>query len=477
MIRAIAPGDMLELERRFMDETGTPAILLMERAATAVADALGDAKRVLFLCGSGGNGGDGIAAARLFAARGGDAVVWKIGSEESDIVKQQILMLKCYGASVLRITSAVPAPPPVDCVVDAMFGIGLSKPLTGAYADAVKRINAARPARVIAVDIPSGVDGATGSVCGQAITADETITFHRPKTGHYIYPGREHTGKLTVAPIGIPLSYGVSRTDPVLLEDGDIERLLPPRKPDTHKGDYGNAMIIAGGAGMAGAAALCARAAMRSGAGRVTVVCPSSIQPIVHQIIPEATAFHSDDDAECLAKLEGTTCAAVGPGLSGKKPRMLELLQGMDIPQVWDAGALNYLAEEGRRPHPRTIITPHMGEAGRLLNKPARELASDPIAAARQLNERTGAVALLKGSTTVITDGESVTLNINGSPAMAKGGMGDALAGVIAAMLAQGLAPYDAARVGAYLHGRAGSRAASALGERSVLASDVIDYL
>ncbi|GHU65070.1 bifunctional NAD(P)H-hydrate repair enzyme Nnr [Clostridia bacterium] len=485
MINTITPADMLALERRFMDETDTPAILLMEHAAAAIADALSGKQRVLFLCGPGSNGGDGLAAARLFTMRHGnivrdsdtcEAIVWQFGDNVSDVIRQQSAMLNGIGITIHQITNPVPELPVVDCIVDALFGIGLTRPLTGVYADVVERMNNSG-LDVLAVDIASGIDGATGRVMGSAVRANRTVTFHRPKVGHYIYPGRDYTGKLTIEPIGIPESYGLNVNDPVLLEDSDVDRFLPPRKADTHKGSYGHALILAGSIGMAGAAALCAKAALRSGAGLVTVACPPTVLPIVQTLIPDAIAKPVESAEDVRAALIGKTCVAVGPGLGKGILSLLEPLYNADIPQVWDADALNALAESGRRAPTQTIITPHPGEAARLLNEPTTSITTDPIASAQRLHDRTGAIVLLKGSTTVITDGQSVTLNVNGSPAMAKGGMGDTLTGIIAAMLAQGLSLYDAARMGAYLHGRAGSRAAAVKGERAVLAADLVDYL
>ncbi|MDR1263490.1 MAG: NAD(P)H-hydrate dehydratase [Oscillospiraceae bacterium] len=476
MIRAISSADMLALERRFMDETGTPALLLMEHAAAAVAGALTGTRRALFLCGPGNNGGDGLAAARMFRMNGGEAIVWQFGGNASEVVQHQSAMLRGVGAAIHKIADALPKLPDVDCIVDAMFGIGLSRPLDGMYAEAVERVNDSG-AEVLAVDIASGIDGTTGRILGAAIRAGRTVTFHRPKTGQFLYPGREYTGSLAVAPIGIPLEYGATVSDPVTLEDSDVEAFLPPRKPNSHKGNYGSVMILAGSVGMAGTAALCVKAALRSGAGLVTAACPPQTMPIVQTLAPEAIARAVETADDIRAALEGKTCAAVGPGLGRDALPLLEPLFDADIPQVWDADALNALAESGRRAPARSIITPHPGEAARLLGTSTASITADPIAAAHRLRERTGAVVLLKGATTVITDGESVTLNISGSPAMAKGGMGDTLTGIIAALLAQGLSLYDAARVGAYMHGRAGSRAAAEHGERSALASDLSDYL
>lgn len=481
MIRAITPDSMRSLEERFMRDTGVPSLLLMEHAAIAVVGALEGACRALFVCGPGSNGGDGMAAARLFSARGGHPNVWLTthAAELRGDALAQYRMLAAMGIKPMEVTlDDLPAIPPVDWIVDAMFGTGLARPLAG-VCRAIASVIGASPIPVLAVDIPSGVDSASGKDLGGALRARRTVTFHAPKLGHYLYPGRELTGELIVAPIGIPNTYGDSSIYADIITDSDIQHFLPPRKPDTHKSDYGHVLVIAGSLGMAGAAAFCAQAAVKSGAGLTTIACPADIIPIIQTLVPSATALPLADAHALAAALAGKKAVAVGPGLS-RNLKLLDTLQPLyscGLPQVWDADALNLLADSGLTPPLHSVITPHPGEASRLLGICLHDILNDPVSCARELSRRTGAVALLKGAATVVAHSGRLAINTSGCPAMAKGGSGDILTGLIAALLAQGLDAFDAACLGAHLHGRAGEGAAALLGERAATPPDIIAQL
>jgi len=454
-----------------MRETGIPGILLMERAAEAVAGALSTLSGggALFLCGSGNNGGDGYAAARLLHGMGRPARIWSLCDPDALKGDARTNMLRCRALGIpIEWKQSFEEALPLDCdrIVDALLGTGLLGPLSGIYAEAVRWINASG-LPVLAVDMPSG----TGE---QMVRADVTVTFHRMKPCHLLFPGRARSGRIVVADIGLP-------DDPYpddfeLLEDVDIKRLLPPRPVDAHKGDCGHVLALAGAQGMAGAAALCAMGALRGGAGLVTVLCPAGIVPIVQTLAPCAICTTPERVGEALS---GKDSIAAGPGL-GASPQvspLLELLCETDLPQVWDADALNWLAANPRKLPGRSVITPHPGEAARLLGATTQDVLEDPVAAAAQLAGTYGAAALLKGATTVIADGPRRALDISGTPGMATGGSGDVLTGLIAALLAQGLGPFDAARLGALLHGRAGERAAASRGLRSMIATDILDAL
>jgi NAD(P)H-hydrate epimerase len=473
---------MRSLEMDFMKTSGIPGMLLMEHAAAAVVRHMKGARNALFICGPGNNGGDGLAAARLFAAAGGVPVVWLAAPFDnlSNDAQAQSRILRAMGISIFELTAdSIHKIPCVDWIVDALFGTGLSREATGVNRALIELANESG-IPVLSIDIPSGIDGGTGRALGPAIRAARTVTFHCPKIGHYIYPGRELAGELIVEPIGIPQIYRNNDMPCAeLLEDSDIDALLPARKLDSHKGDYGHALIIAGSLGMAGAAAICAEGAVRGGAGLTTVACDPSIIPIVQTLVPTAMAASLSCADDLRGALIGKRCAAVGPGLS-RKPGLLDILSPLfdcALPQVWDADALNLLAEANRKPPAYSILTPHPGEAARLLGVEATDICSSPIESARELSSQTGAVVLLKGAATIIAYGGRLALNHRGSPAMAKGGSGDALTGIITALLAQGLSLFDAARVGAYLHGRAGERACAAVGERAVTALDILSRL
>lgn len=470
MKRAITPDEMRRAERSFMDQTGFPSLLLMEHAAEAVRDALlqmtdGGA---VFLCGPGNNGGDGYAAARLFAQKGRKAVVWAFCDPEALRGDALVNARLCHalGVSVERWQPGRTAPAGCGAAVDALFGTGLSRPLEGEYAEGARFLNAC-DLPVLAVDMPSG----TRELMVQARV---TVTFHCAKICHCLFPGREKAGRLIVADIGLP-PQGAGFE---LLEDADIPRLLPSRAQTAHKGSCGHALVLAGSFGMAGAAALCATAALRAGAGLCTVACPRQVVPAVQALCPCATALARDEIApETL--LEGITALAAGPGLgrAEEDARLLAALRERNLPQVWDADALNLLS---RHPAPlgeNAVMTPHPGEAARLLGCATGEIVDDPVRAAERLRETYACTVLLKGATTVILGPGRRAFNLSGTPGLATGGSGDVLTGVILGLLCQGLAPFDAAQLGAFLHGRAGERAAAARGVRGMIASDLPDAL
>ena len=492
MLRTISPQDMREMEKAFLDGTGYPAILLMEHAAAAVVRELAalvprEAK-VLFACGGGNNGGDGCAAARLWIQRGGRAEVWLMKSPaqmkgDAGINAQ---LLNACGAAVTVLYGEAPEIP-ADCaaVADALFGTGLDRAVDGAALFAVRRINGSG-LPVVSVDIPSGIDGATGHVLGEAVRAAVTVTFHRPKHGHLLYPGRAHTGRLVVEDIGILQDWdGAQGID--VLEAADARALLPARPADSHKGTYGHVLSVAGSRGMAGAAQLCASAALRAGAGLVTCACPADVQRCLQIAVPCAMAEAVTDgpavdagaEAELLRLARGKSALAVGPGLGRREETWQAIcgLVGSGLPKVLDADALFLLAANGGRPGENSVLTPHAGEMARLCGVSAKEILASPVEYAQQLAMDTGSCVLLKGATTVVARGEDLAMNLTGCDGMATGGSGDVLTGVIAGLLAQGLGPWDAARLGAYYHGLAGEAAQAELGGRAVTAADILSRL
>ena len=489
MLRTISPQDMREMELAFMKGTGYPSILLMEHAAQAVADEIesvaGQGAKALFVCGSGNNGGDGCAAARLWMNRGGQAEVWLLKSPsqmKGDAGINACLLNSCGASLHVLYAEAPQIPQDCDVIVDALYGTGLSREISGAALDAVQRMNES-PLPVIAVDIPSGVDGETGVALGEAVRADVTVTFHRAKHGHMLFPGRALTGRLVVADIGILSDWdGALGYD--VLEKTDVRSLLPARPQDGYKGTFGHVLSVAGSAGMAGAACLCAGAALRAGAGLVTAACTIPVllplqisQPCAMAKAVCAGAAFDVSAADALMELcKGKRALAIGPGLGAGEETYAAIasLLECDMPKVVDADALNMLAAFGGRVGPNTILTPHPGEMARLCGVSSADVAASPVEYAQQLAQEMECCVLLKGATTVIAMGEEVTLNVTGTNAMATGGSGDVLTGMIAALLAQGMGLYDAARAGAYYHGLAGMAAEDALGARPVTAMDIL---
>ena len=492
MLHTISPQDMQEMERAFFAGTGYPSILLMEHAAQAVVSCLAkyapQSSRVLFVCGGGNNGGDGCAAARLWMQRGGAAEVWLLRSPskmKGDAGVNAGLLSAC-GADVQILYGEAPAIP-ADCtaVVDALYGTGLSRAIEGAALDAVRKMNQSG-LPVIAVDIPSGVDGATGQALGEAVQAVETVTFHRPKHGHMLFPGRALSGRLVVADIGILPEWDGAQGMEVL-EEKDAAALLPLRAPDGHKGTFGHVLAVCGSEGMAGAACLCAQAALSGGAGLVTVACPqTALMPLqvnapcaMAKVVSPGQRIDSAAADELAFLMQGKRALAVGPGLGRDAGTWLAIkpLVLSDIPKVIDADALTLLAKYGGSVGKNTVLTPHPGEMARLCGEESGVIAEAPVEYAQRLAAELHCCVLLKGATTVIARGEDVTLNTTGCEAMGTGGSGDVLTGVIASLMAQGLTPYDAARAGAYYHGLAGETAAKEKGSRAVTAWDVCDHL
>ncbi|MDR0898447.1 MAG: NAD(P)H-hydrate dehydratase [Oscillospiraceae bacterium] len=470
---AVTPARMRALEAEYLANEGTSSAVLMERAAQGVANVLlgmtpGGA---LFLCGPGNNGGDGYAAARLFADKNRPAQIWTFSDLKALTGDARENMRRCadMGISIVQIDDLpenTPAPAGCTAVVDALFGTGLNKPLQGRYAAAVRWINACG-LPVLAVDMPSGTPELM-------VRADATVTFQWKKTPHLLFPGRANTGALTVCDIGITATPDAS--DYWLPTDADIPRLLPPRPLDAHKGLCGHVLAAAGSFGMAGAAALCAGGALRGGAGLVTVLCPKDTIPMVQTLTPCATCLPWEALPDAAA---GKTCIAAGPGLS-RAPFVgagLAHLLTLPLPQVWDADALNWLAAHPAPLGGRFILTPHPGEAARLLGCATEAITQDPIAAAEALSARFGSTVLLKGATTVVIGDGRRALIASGTPGMATGGSGDVLTGIIAALLAQKLPPFEAAALGAHLHAQAGCLAAARRGVRSMTAMDILEAL
>jgi len=492
MLHTISPQDMQEMERAFLKGTGYPSLLLMEHAAQAVAGCVEryakKGSRVLFVCGGGNNGGDGCAAARLWMQRGGQADVWLLASPskmKGDAGENARLLNVCGAGMTILYGEAPEIPEGTEAIVDALFGTGLSRALEGAALSAVQRMNESG-LPVISVDIPSGVDGQTGQALGEAVKAAATVTFHRPKHGHFLYPGRALAGEVTVCDIGIlPDWDGAQGIE--ILECADAQALLPVRAADGHKGTFGHVLVVAGSEGMAGAACLCANAAIHGGAGLVTAACCASVRLPMQTLAPCAMAKVVGGGAalEANAALplynlaQGKGALAIGPGLSQEEGvwRAISQLVRSDMPKVLDADALNLLAKHGGGVGENTVITPHPGEMARLTGAEVSDILASPVDYARQLSEEMGCVVCLKGATTVIARGEDVTLNTTGCEAMGTGGSGDVLTGTIASLMAQGMSCYDAARVGAYYHGLAGEAAAREKGSRAVSAWDVCKAL
>lgn len=504
MLYTISPQDMKRIEREYMAQTGVSALALLERAAASVADAaapyLWHGAKLLVLAGTGNNGGDGLTAARLLLTRFDTlrCVIFQLAGPLTPEAAEQTEKLAPFSdrMHIVLVDEEVPSiPADCACAIDALFGTGLTRALSGAARDIVENLNQSG-LPVIAVDIPSGLDGNTGypPEGGIAVRAAATVTFHRPKDGLYLGDGPDLCGTVIVGDIGIPVDFGEIKGFAVM-EREDVRR--PARRRNSHKGDYGRVLAVTGSFGMAGAAGISALAALRAGAGMVTVACPERIVPIVQALAPCATCLPLNMDRpwpDLEPALVKADALILGCGL-GRSPavsrlveRLIQTLCAHGLPAVLDADALNCLAAsqddfsaQALRLPDQAVLTPHLGEAARLLRRPIEQVERGQADAARALRERYGGSVILKSAASVLVAEDGEAINRFGTPAMAKAGSGDALAGVLGALLAgrteSGLRGVRLLQTACALHGLAGEAAAMEYGEHGMLATDLCGYL
>jgi len=501
--------EMRRADRRATERYGVPSLLLMENAGRGAVDALERVlgpvgrRRVAVLCGKGNNGGDGFVVARHLLGRGARVSAWLVGraSEVQGDARVNLDALRRAGESVVE--AVEPSGDTfgrlradlgdADIIVDALLGTGVRGPATGAIAAAIEAINAAeRP--VCALDLPSGLPSDGEGPTGPVVRAHVTVTFGLPKLGLVLPAGTTYAGRVEIADLGIPRAWLGEGVLTALLEAADIRATFPLRPVDAHKGTYGHLLVVAGSVGRTGAAVLACLGALRAGTGLVTCATPGSQQPVVAAQLSEAMTEPLPETAartlsakaverivELLSRMDAV---ALGPGL-GLDPEtqaaVQTLVRDVERPMVVDADALTALAGHPRAcrdaPAPR-LLTPHPGEAARLLGCGIAEVQADRVASARRLAAESGAVVALKGARTVVADPDGrATLNPTGNPGMATGGTGDVLTGVAGGLLAQGVAPAAALSAAVYLHGLAGDLAAEMRGEPGLVASDVADAI
>jgi ADP-dependent NAD(P)H-hydrate dehydratase / NAD(P)H-hydrate epimerase len=479
MIPVVDSLGMREADRVTIERLGLPSLVLMESAAAAVTEVVvvrfPEAERVTIVCGPGNNGGDGLAVARQLRCRGFDAEVALVATRRSlsGDAAVQLKLARNFGVPIHDCTTNTEACldrlcGDADVVVDALFGTGLDRPLTGRWARAVRAINAAG-VPVVAVDIPSGLQGSFAGVPEDAVEAAVTVTFAVPKIAHVLPPACWRCGEVAVADIGIPPWVVERGVKLALLEAEDVRGWLPSRPRDSHKGRFGHLLVVAGREGRAGAAALAARAAVVLGSGLVTVATVRAAVRPIQSLVPEAMVDPLPADENGVATGEGieaslakATAVAVGPGLGlGDGPRKLlaTILEKWRGPLLLDADALSLLAGRLGKLRGRdvpAVLTPHPAELGRLLGISTEEVTGDRLGAALAAARKGAAVVLAKGSRTVIAGGQGWSLiNPTGTPGLASGGAGDVLTGAVGAFLAQRVPPKEAAAAGAWLHGRA----------------------
>jgi len=470
------------LDRDAQAALGITEYDLMQRAAAAawrqLLDRWPNAHRIGIAVGPGNNGGDGLVLARLARESGRTAVVVRLrdGESKAPTAREALAGWTAAGGEVAVFEGALPA---VDLWVDALFGIGFARPPEGEVRELIESINAAGT-DVFALDVPSGVDADTGHVPGAAIRATRTLTFLAGKCGLHTGAALDRVGRLEVDALGLGEAFVAAHESVARLAGRDaLAAWLPARRHDSNKGDFGHVRCVGGDHGTAGAILLASEAALRCGAGLVSVATRAENVPVVLARRPEVMARAVEDEAAFETALDGATVLAVGPGLGkGDWGRaMLAAALRSEKPLVLDADALNLLSE-----YPRgvsgAVLTPHPGEAGRLLGIPTVQVQADRIGSARELAGRYDCCVVLKGAGTVVAAPRVRPVLIPaGNPGMASGGMGDVLTGVIAALRAQRLAPFDAAVCGALLHALAGDAAAGDGGERGLIASDLFTHL
>jgi ADP-dependent NAD(P)H-hydrate dehydratase / NAD(P)H-hydrate epimerase len=477
-----------------IEERGIPSLELMETAGAAVAEAAAEVAvpgPARVFCGKGNNGGDGLVAARHLARIGFEVdvlLLWPADGLSPDAAAN--LERLDGGAREVDANEITAALAGSGIVVDAIFGTGFSGAPRAPADAAIEAINACG-APVVAADIASGVDAASGEVAGAGIEADVTVTFHAAKLGHWIEPGKELTGELRVARIGIPAG-APSKPAAGLLDDRVLD--LPRRRAaGSTKFTSGQVVVVGSSRGLTGAVCMSAEAAIRAGAGYATVAVPGDLEPIFEVKLTEVMSRGLDGapgrlaaaDAEEILSLVGRAEAVVvGPGLGRDEDSFelaRELVSRIDAALVLDADGLNAHAEHLDSLSGRTapaVLTPHAGELGRLLGRPSREIAAHRLASAREAAKMSGAVILLKGDDTIVADGERLAISRGGAPALATAGTGDVLSGVTAALLARGLEPFAATCAAVHAHCRAGRIAAARVGApESVIATDVIAAL
>jgi NAD(P)H-hydrate epimerase len=496
--------EMRRLDSAAIDDAGIPGLILMENAALGVLfgirSVLGDDlhdKRFIIACGKGNNGGDGYAVARQLFNRGAEVTVLAVGPV-ADLKGDAAVNAHIFGGIGGRIIElhhgAVPDLPPMDLIVDALLGTGLTGPAKGQIARVIAWINT-RPEPVISVDIPSGVESDTGFAAGAAVEADRTVTMGHLKRGLVLPPGRDLAGIVTIANISLPPRVWTGTAIHFnLLEKKDIRAMLPHRAPTAHKGDCGRAFLLAGSPGMTGAATLCSQAAMRIGAGLVILGIPASLNPIMEVKLTEVmTRLLPENNRGCLHPkalpliedlVSWADVVGLGPGLSqdsDTEETVRRLLGTIKKPLVIDADGLNALGREsefaGMLP-PGSILTPHPGEFSRLCGQPISEILGHRVDLAAEKAAAWGAVLVLKGSPTIIADpGGEIYCSPTGGPALATGGSGDVLTGMILGLLAQGCPPVHAACAGVFLHGLAGDISAREVGVAATIAGDLDRFL
>lgn len=502
MFKACYAHEMREVDRAASEIGSIPSIILMENAALAC---VGELKKsfnlqetsIAVFCGKGNNGGDGLAIARHLDIMGADVTVYLVSGSEykgDALINYEILSKTNIRIKhIIDIEELSYIIKSYDVIVDAILGTGISGTVRGAAYDVIEKINE-NAKYVLAVDVPSGINSDTGEICGVAVKADKTVTFAGYKIGMFMYPAADCTGEIVVDKISIPQHVIDSRKLKINVTDKEFVRsLFDKRNNNTQKGNYGKLLIIAGSKGMSGAAYMSAEAALKSGAGLITLACCESINTVLEAKTTEVMTLPLEDTdghisrdaiADILEKIENVSAVLIGPGMgrsSDAEAVVQAVLQYSRVPVVVDADAINAVARNKRMLELCAcdlVFTPHAMELSRLTGLDIEQIESERIDVSQDFCENNGAVLLLKGHHTIVT-GTDLTqyINTTGNPGMASGGSGDVLAGMLGAFAARGIACEKAAAAAAYIHGLAGDIAAKIYGEESMSALNILECI
>lgn len=499
MMKTVDVTTMQNLDRRTIEELGIPSLVLMERAALGVISSIHQylghcLAEVHIVVGTGNNGGDGLAVARLLQNRGLKVKVWWSGQADkrSPDNQHQWNLNQKLGIQQARIEDLESFQRKLSrasLIVDSIFGVGLNRTITGPWSEIIKAINQAKKP-VVAIDIPSGLDGNTGQILGLAIQANLTVTCGLPKWGLLMDPALDYVGKLEVVDIGIPPIY-TAQVQGNILDQEKVYTLIPaPRSRSAHKGNFGKLAIVAGSLGMSGAATLATKAALHTGVGIVYTLVPASIQAQVAAQVPEALVIPLPEEEGKISPAalpilqdyqSKVQAFLVGPGMgvSPSAQRMLQsFLNQLDKPVVLDADGLNNFTEFARPFKTPTIITPHVSELGRLLKLSAAEIQNNRVKYALRGALNFNCTHILKGASTLIASpSQDFWVNLTGNPGLARGGSGDVLAGLVAGLLAQGYSTENAALFGVYWHGLTADQLANQKNEVTITVGELISYL
>lgn len=510
MTLPVATGaQMRDVDHTAIEERKIPGVVLMENAGRGISRSVRKyfgpltGRNLSVVSGKGNNGGDGFVIARMLAEECGRIDVFVLADESSlkgdalenyrlikkmDLHIHHISDISGFDDNMRLILSES------FLIIDALLGTGISGEVKGFYGEAIELINSLEKI-VVSVDIPSGLSSDTGKIDAPAVKADLTVALGLPKIAHYVFPASLFTGELEIADIGIPEDVVEKKEFNVhIIDKSDIEILFPERMADSHKGTYGHAVIIGGATGKAGAVVMAGKSAMRSGAGLVTAVVPSGINGVVQSSLIEAMSLPLQENkfgtlsAKAIDSIiefcRGKSVVAAGPGM-GANDETAEivkmLIREIDVPLILDADAINVLARDVSILDKRKsdlILTPHPGEMGRLTGRTSSEIQKERFEICVETARRYACIVILKGRNSIIScRGERTYINLTGNPGMATGGSGDVLTGIIAGFVSQGLSAEYSACAGAFIHGLSGDIAAENLGEISLCAGDIIDYL